>query len=139
MKKVDIESVKTVLSRSDIGATKAAQIIEDIVCEASAHGDEREPVVKKQSVIVLGASSLKTDNPIGWVVQIPEDENPSEALSLIAKCAQDFNLSPSGRRVPLKTVADVMEFCRASICKQNNLWIKTKEPVLAIVAENKLG
>ena len=71
-------------------------------------------------------------------MQIPEDDNPALALGRIHKGAFDFNRTPKGRRLPLRTVAEACEFCSAKIFKEHKIWIKTKEPVLIVRSDNKI-
>jgi len=140
MAKVDLDLVKMVLSRAKLDARTVAQILEDINFEAKAADDEpKEPLVKKQFVVVVsdphGKFSQGTDY-VGWVVQIPEEENPADAVERICKGAFDFNASPKGRRMPLKTIAEACEFGSAKLFKQHAVWIKTKEPVLIVPTNN---
>ena len=142
MAKIDLELVKVVLQRSELDAKKIAQIIEDITFESKAQEaeKEKEPQVKKQYVVVVSDPYGKfTDaDYTGWVVQIPEDENPATALESLHKGVYDFNISPKGRRLPIKTVAEACEFGSAKIYKEHKIWIKTKEPVLIVRSDNKI-
>ena len=142
MAKVDLELVKMVLQRADLDAQKITQIIEDINFESKSKeaDEEKEPPVKKQFVVLVSDPYGKfTDmDYTGWVVQIPEDENPATALERLHKGAYDFNLSPKGRRMPLKTIAEACEFGSAKIYKEHKVWVKTKEPVLIVRTNNKI-
>lgn len=142
MAKIDLELVKVVLQRSELDAKKIAQIIEDITFESKAQEaeKEKEPQVKKQYVVVVSDPYGKfTDaDYTGWVVQIPEDENPATALERIHLGSYDYNLTPKGRRMPLKTIAEACEFGSAKIFKEHKVWIKTKEPVLIVRTNNKI-
>ncbi len=142
MAKIDIDLVKAVLQRSDIDAQKIAQIIEDITFESkAAEADkEKEPAVKKQFVVVVSDPYGKfTDaDYTGWVVQIPEDDSPMSVLERLHKGAYDYNITPKGRRMPLKTIAEACEFGSAKIYKEHKIWVKTKEPVLIVRTNNKI-
>lgn len=143
MAKVDLELVKIVLQRAELDARKVAQIIEDINFENSADdGEEKAPAIKKQFAVIVsdphGEIAALGKDFTGWVVQIPEDDNPAEASGRIQLAALDFNLTPKGRRFPLKTVAEACEFCGAKIFKEHKLWVKTREPVLVVLTNNKL-
>lgn len=109
--------------------------------ERSKQDDEKEPSVRKQYVFVLsdphGAFKGDTDY-VGWVVQIPEDENPATALEKLHAGAYDFNRSSKGRRYPVKTVAEACEFGSAKLFKEQKVWVKTKEPVLVVRTDNKI-
>ncbi len=144
MPKVDIELVRMVLQRAEINAGKIAQILDDIKFESmeNAKKEDREPPVKKQFVVILsdpyGKVAATGFEYAAWVVQIPEDENPASALGRIHEGAYDFNVSPKGRKMPLKTVAEACEFGSAKINKEHKLWIKTKEPVLVVTTSGKI-
>lgn len=72
------------------------------------------------------------------MVQIPEDDAPQTAISKINQASSDFNLTPKGRRMPLKTVAEFFEFGSQKINKESKLWVKTKEPVLVCLTNGKI-
>ena len=130
MAKIDIDLVKAVLQRSDIDAQKIAQIIEDITFESkAAEADkEKEPAVKKQFVVVVS-------DPYG---KFTEDDSPMSVLERLHKGAYDYNITPKGRRMPLKTIAEACEFGSAKIYKEHKIWVKTKEPVLIVRTNNKI-
>lgn len=143
MAKVDIELVKIVLERAELGARKTAQIIEDITFEAQAHkgAEDKEPPVKKQYVVFLSDPDGALRSPrdlVGWVAQIPEDAEPDGAEERLYAAARDFNLTPKGLRMPLKTVAEACEFGSAKINKEHGLWIRSKEPVPVVPVFNKI-
>ena len=142
--KVDIDLVKLALQRLKVPVYDTATIIQEIVTEAKAaeaEKGEKEPAVKKQFVFLLSDpyGKFKGDTDFtGWVVQIPEDDNPITALEKLHLGAYDFNRSAKGKRYPVKTVAEACEFGAAKIFKEQKIWIKTKEPVLVVRTNNKL-
>lgn len=143
MAKVDIELVKIVLQRAELDARKTAQIIEDLAFEAEAHkgAEDKEPPCKKQYVVFLSDPDGAHRSPrdlVGWVAQIPEDAEPDGAEERLYAAARDFNLTPRGLRMPLKTVAAACEFGSAKINKEHGLWIRSKEPVPIIPVFNKI-
>lgn len=144
MAKVDIELVEMVLQRADLGAQKTSQIMEDIKFESKQKDNdgEKEPAAKKQFVIVVNDPYGKIGETgfeyQGWVVQIPEDDAPQTVIAKINQASSDFNLTPKGRRMPLKTVAEFFEFGSQKINKESKLWVKTKEPVLVCLTNGKI-
>ncbi len=143
MAKVDIELVKIVLQRAELDARKTAQIIEDLAFEAEAHKgvEDKEPPCKKQFVVFLSDPEGAHRSPrdlVGWVAQIPEDDEPDGAEERLYAAARDFNLTPKGLRMPLKTVAEACEFGSAKINKEHGLWIRSKEPVPVVPVFNKI-
>lgn len=141
MAKVDIELVKRVLSRSLEDIRKVSEIIEELSLEAAAIEDEpKPPPVKKQYVILVSDPNdeLKGRDFTGWVLQIPEDDSPVVAEERLIRSAYEFNVTPKGRRLPARTIAEVCEAVPSKILKEQNVWVKTKEPVLVLKTRNKV-
>lgn len=145
MAKFDAELVKMVAKRQPEWTEEQINLfLEDLSFEARAaeNAEEKTPAVKKQFVIVVsdphGEIAALGKDFTGWVVQIPEDDNPALALGRIHKGAFDFNRTPKGRRLPLRTVAEACEFGSAKIYKEHKVWVKTKEPVLVVLSDNKI-
>lgn len=143
MAKVDIELVKVVLQRAELDAQKTAQIMDDLAFEAQAlkGAEDKEPPCKKQFVVFLNDPNGLLRSPrdlIGWVAQIPEDDEPDGAEERLYAAARDYNLTPKGRRMPLTTVAEACEFGSAKINKEHGLWIRSKEPVLVVPVLNRI-
>lgn len=142
MAKVDMELVKMVLQRNDLDLRMVAQILEDLQNEVSnAVDEEKPPAVKKQFVImlsdpkdVLGDAADIT----GWVLQIPEEDSPFVAEERLCKAAYGFNQSPKGRRMPVRTIAEVCEVVGSKFLKEEKVWVKTKEPVFAVRTNNTI-
>lgn len=141
MSKVDIELVKMVLNRNEPDIRKVSAIIEEINNEMNVVEDEEKiPAVKKQFVILVSDPKGELDGKdfVGWVLQIPEDDSPFATEERIIRSAYEFNITPKGRRLPVKTVAEVCEHVGTKITKEQNLWIKTKEPVYVIRTGGKV-
>lgn len=144
MAKVDLELVKLVAQRlPNITDEQIARLIDELIFEAqAADAEEKTPAVKKQFVVIVsdphGEIAALGKDFTGWVVQIPEDDNPALALGRIHKGAFDFNRTPKGQRLPLRTVAEACEFCSAKIFKEHKVWVKTKTPVLVVLSDNKI-
>lgn len=143
-KKIDIKLVEMVLRRAKLTEVQQEQILEDIRFESKQVADEdREPPEKKQFVVILNDPYGKLPKTgfefSGWAVQIPEDDDPHSAIRKLTYGAYDFNQTPKGKRMPLKTIAEACEFGSVKIFKEHKIWIKTKEPVLIIPTNNKLA
>ena len=142
-KKVDIDLVKMVLRRARLTAVQQEQILEDIRFESNqVVGEDREPPEKKQFVVILNDPYGKLEDAgvefSGWVVQIPEDADPHSAPRRLYGGAYDFNQTPKGRKMPLKTIDEAVRFGSPKIYKEHKIWMKTKESVLIIPANGKL-
>ena len=142
MAKVDIELAASVAAQKLNPSDKELNaFVRELRERAEAQKAEKEPTVKKQFVFILSdpQGKFKGDTDyVGWVVQIPEDENPATALEKLHLAAYDFNRSAKGRRYPVGTVAEACEFGSQKIFKEHKLWVKSKEPVLVVRTNNKL-
>ena len=143
MAKVKVEVVKMALQRNEPDPRKVAAIMEDLEAEILAEEEERAmrpPPVKKQFVVLISDPEglLRARDFVGWVIQIPEEESPLGAPERIARAAYEFNASPRGRRLPVQTVGETMEVVSASIFKDQDVWVKTKTPILIVQTGNKI-
>lgn len=142
MAKVDLELVKMILQRNDLELRLVSQIIEDLNLEMKNQVDEDEklPVVKKQFVILVSDpnNELKDKNFTGWVLQIPEEDSPYVTQERLIRAAYEFNSTPKGRRMPVKSIGEVCEVVPARILKEQKVYVKTKEPVLILSTDNSV-
>ena len=144
MAKIDIELVEMVLKRTSLTELQQLQILEDLKFESKqVVGDDREPPEKKQFVVILNDPYGKLPKTgfefSGWVVQIPEDDDPHSALEKLHCAAHDFNQTPKGRRMPIKTITEACEFGSAKLFKERKIWVRTKEPVLVLPTNGKIA
>ena len=141
MPKVDLELVKMILQRNELDIRLVSQIIEDINAEvATAEDEEKVPPVKKQFLFMVSdpKGELEGKDFVGWVLQIPEDDSPYTAEERLVKSAYEFNITPKGRRMPVKTISEVCEHVGGRITKEQGVWIKTKEPVYVLRTGGKV-
>ena len=142
MAKVDIALVAHVAQQKLNPSSKELDaFLTELSQRAEEMKPEREAAVKKQFVFLLSdpKGKFKGDTDYtGWVVQIPEDDNPATALEKLHLGAYDFNRSAKGRRYPLGNVAEACEFGSAKIFKEHKIWVKSKEPVLVVRTDGKL-
>ena len=146
MAKVDYDIIRSAVRVADVDDSKARRIfaaIDDMLTQEELARADKEPAGKKQFVVIVNDPYGKIPETgfeySGWVMQIPEDADPRSALVKLAYGAYDFNATPKGRRMPLKTIAEAARFGSAKIYKEHKLWIKTKEPVLVIPTDGKIG
>jgi len=144
MPKIDIELVEEVLKHNELDQSTVERIIRDLarVAERAAEeaAAEREPPVKKQ--FVVGLSDPRGEVPdidlIGWVFQIPETDNPGSTLDRLIRAAHHYNLSPRGRKHPVKSIGEACEVVTAKYLKEQNVAVKTKLPVTILKTDNVL-
>ncbi|OHE73887.1 MAG: hypothetical protein A2Y14_03370 [Verrucomicrobia bacterium GWF2_51_19] len=141
MAKVDIELVKRVMERNQVDTKVMLQVIEDIHMEMDNQPDEEgEKPVKKQFVFLASDphGELEGKDLIGWVLQIPEEDSPGLTEERLFRSAYEFNMTKKGRKLPVRTIAEVCENVSQKISKEQKVWIKTKEPVLLLRTSNKV-
>jgi hypothetical protein len=140
MPKVATELVQRVLQRNELDIRLVSQIMEDLKDGAAAEEEEKVPPVKKQFVILVSDphGELEGKDFVGWVLQIPEDESPMTTEDRLVRSAYEFNITPKGRRLPVKTIPEVCEHVPARITKEAGIWIKTKEPVYVLRTGGKV-
>lgn len=143
MAKVDIDLVKFVLQRNELPSRTIAHILEEISQEVAALSEQeaKPPPVKKQFVPLVSDPKGKLAEAgdfAAWVVQIPEEEPPQSAIDRIVKASYAYNLSPKGRRIPVKTIGEACEAVQPKFLKEEQVWVKTKEPVLLVKTDNQI-
>jgi len=143
MPKVDLELVKMILQRNELDIRLVSQILEDINTETKANEDVDDsagPPVKKQFVVLVSdpKGELEGKDFVGWVLQIPEDDSPMSTEERLIKAAYEFNMSKKGRKMPVKTIAEVCEHVSGIFTKEQGVWPKTKEPVYILRTGGKI-
>ncbi|MBN2069126.1 MAG: hypothetical protein JW739_05765 [Opitutales bacterium] len=143
MAKVDLELVKMILQRNELDVRTVSQIVEDIETEAKAMEDENPklPPVKKQFVFMISdpKGELPDKDFTGWVLQIQEQDSPYVVEERLQGSAYDFNVTPKGRKMPVRSIAEVCEVVPARILTEHSIWVKTKEPVYVLKTDNKIS
>jgi len=142
MAKVDQELVKMILQRNELDVRTVSQIMEDIENESKAmlEDNPKPPPVKKQFVFIISDPNgeLPDKDFTGWVLQLPEEDSPYAAEERLQRSAYEFNVTPKGRKLPVKSIAEVCEVVPARILKEQNIWVKTKEPVYVLKTKNQI-
>ena len=116
---------KLVITSYSIHYTKLYEIINEIQEEVriQSESEEKPPPVKKQFVILVSdpAGELEGKDFTGWVLQIPEEDSPYVTEERLTRAAYDFNVTPKGRRYPVKTIAESCEVVSARIHKEHKV------------------
>ena len=144
MAKIDVEKLKHILRRNESDIQKINDILKDIAIELQneqAEKEARPPLVKKQFITLIADNEceLVDKDFASWVLQIPVEANPKAVIAKIHRSAYTYNASPKGRRFPVKSIGETLELVSAKIFKENELWVKTKIPVLAVSCNNQIS
>lgn len=142
MAKVDLDLVKAILKRNDLDTRMIGSIIEDIQQELKMLQEENPPALrqKKQFAIMVSDPEgiLPKTDLTGWILQLPEEDPPYVAEERITRAAYEFNQTPKGRRLPVKSIGEACEAVPPRLLKEQNVWVKTKEPVLVLRTNNQI-
>jgi hypothetical protein len=144
MAKVDLEIVAEVLKENELDPATVDRIVRQLAHAAEKAAEEaaaeREPVTRKQWVIVLSDphDELPDEDMVGWVLQIPENDSPATAVERVVKAAHAFNATRRGRKNPARSIAEACEVVGAKFLKEQNVAVKTKLPVTALKSDNVL-
>ena len=139
MAKIEINKVAEILKRNEIDPVLLRTIVEELNIIAQPEADvEKPPPMKKQWCILISdpEGELPEHDFTGWVLQIPENESVLTTQERILRGAYEFNTSKRGRMLPVETIGDAIENVQAKYFKENNLWVKTKTPVLMLRTDN---
>lgn len=143
MPKIDIETLKFILQRNEPDTRKIAEIMQEVELELKAEEEERAlrpPPVKKQNVMLVSDPDgiLQEKDLVGWIAQIPEDDDIATTASRIHSAAYEYNATPKGIRMPVETIGEACEVIQAKLFKEQNIWIKSKTPLLILAVDNAI-
>lgn len=144
MAKIDLEIVKRILKRADLESSVVSEILGELQSaaeDAASDGNEPKTVPEKKQFIIVVADNdglLTGKELVGWVLQLPEEEDMTSVSERLLKTAKAFNLSKKGRKHPVETLGELCEYVPARVFKEQKLFLKTKTPVLVVPMTNAL-
>ncbi|WP_043588966.1 hypothetical protein [Geminisphaera colitermitum] len=142
MSKIEISTVAKIITTIIPEPAITKPILEAINEAAAAKADNEEtpPPVKKQWCILISdpEGTLPENDLVGWVLQIPENESVLTTQERIHRAAYEFNTTKKGRMLPAEKMGDAIENIPAKHFKEQQVWIKSKTPVLMLRTDNKI-
>ena len=142
MPKIDTNKVAEIVKKNVEDSSIVRQIVEEMNLIVQPEVDEEKPpALKKQYVILISDPQGRLPEGfdfVGWVVQVPENESVLTATERIHRAAYEFNTTKKGRLMPAKTVGETLEHVPAKHFKEQDVWVKTKVPVLVVVTDNEI-
>ena len=136
-----INEILDLLSNATVAVDEAAKTEEEAVdvSEETGNDEEGEPKPKQQFVILVSdTNGIINKDLVGWVLQIPENDDVATVLDSIKSGAYNFNASKKGQKYPVSSIGQAIANVPNKFFKTNNLKIKTKEPVQIITTNNVL-
>jgi hypothetical protein len=135
----EIDQVLALLSEStvQVDETKPAEP------ESAEDSDESEedgtPKPKFQNVILVSdPKGIINEDLVGWILQMPEDEDLQDITENLKKAAYNFNASKKGNKYPVTSIGSAIEAVPNKFLKPYNIKRKTKEPVFIVTTDNVL-
>ena len=142
MSKIEINKVAEILKRNKAEPELLRAVVQEMNVLVMRAEDEADatPHIKKQFVILVSDPEARFPKHdfAGWVLQIPEEDSPVTTQDRINRAVYDFNASKKGRRLPAKTVGEALENVPAKLFKDQEVWVKTKTPVLVLTTNNEI-
>lgn len=144
MNKIPIEIIAEALNSQNLDSEMISRVMTDIAHMAKVvqnqENAQRQPPVKKQFVIIVSdpVGLIEPIDLVGWVVQIPEDESPHNALRNAIAAANNFNVSKKGRKYPVRSIPEMFEAVSPKFMKDCGVFVKTKLPVSILPTDNVL-
>ncbi|RRJ95135.1 hypothetical protein Ga0100231_013300 [Opitutaceae bacterium TAV4] len=141
MPKIEVNKVAEILKRNELEPAVMRAIIEEMNALTQPEVDEEKPPpVKKQWCILISdpEGTLPENDLTGWVLQIPENESVLTTQERIHKAAYEFNTTKKGRMLPAETMGDAIENIPAKHFKEQQVWVKSKTPVLMLRTDNEI-
>ena len=134
-----IEDVLNLL-REAIGAVDETKLVDSEPVDSSDENEEDgAPKMKFQNVILVSdPKGIINEDLVGWIFQMPEDEDFRDIAAGIKKAAYNFNASKKGNKYPVTTIGSAIEALPNKFFKPYNIKRKTKEPVFIVTTDNVL-
>lgn len=146
MPKVDVDIIADVLINNQFEPDVISKLLQEIENQQEIVAEEekatREPPVKKQWVIVVSdprGTLPEGEDYVGFVAQIPEDEDVATTTDRLEKAAFEFNISKKGRKNPVKTLSEACQAVGTKFTKEQDIFIKTKLPVTVLRTDDKIA
>ena len=135
-----INEILDLLSNATVAVDEVAKAEEGVdPAEETGNDEEGEPKPKQQFVMLVSdTTGIITKDLVGWVLQIPEDNDVATVIDSIKTGAYNFNASKKGQKYPVSSIGQAITNVPNKFFKTNNLKIKTKEPIQIITTNNVL-
>lgn len=135
----EIEKVLNLLAQETVKVDETTPPEEAISTTTETDSGDETPKVKNQFVVVISdPNQTISSDLVGWVLQMPEDDDISTVLDSIKKGAYNFNASRKGNKYPVKSIGEALNAVPSKFFKPYAVKVKTKEPIYVVVTDNVL-
>lgn len=139
--KLTITQVAEVVNKNEPDPEIRSRIMEGIKLAVQPDdGKEKEPAVKKQFVVLVSdpEGRMPKCDLVAWVLQIPENESVATTEDRLIAAGYRFNGTRKGQLFPVKTIGEAIENLPSYFFKEQDVWVKTKTPVLVLRTSNAI-
>lgn len=141
--KCSIEDVEVALKDAQIDNQKINEVVESIQEMLAAQKAEKEAREKrsKNKFVILSSVTMEDQDIIdtpSWIVQVEESFDHNKIVETIKLAYNDFKNSGKKRAEKVDSVGTALLYTPKKFFKDRGLIVKTKEPVLIQVTDNKL-
>jgi hypothetical protein len=136
-----INEIIDLLSNNTVAVDETAATVDEGIAasEETGRDEEGEPKPKQQFVILVSdTNKIINKDLVGWVLQIPEDQDVATVVDSIKKSSYNFNASKKGQKYPVTSIGQAIANVPNKFFKPANLKVKTKEPVYVLTTDNIL-
>jgi hypothetical protein len=99
---------------------------------------EKKEKVPKKWVILITKESLDEKEPVGFVLQIPEQLPAKEIGPRLRETADEYNGTKKGRKNPVRSIGEIFQYVAPKYFTAGRLWKKTKEAAEVVILSNRL-
>lgn len=146
MSKISIDEVQSVLLKQSIPKEQVVAVVKELSQivqeEAAQRQASAEPKTKNEYTIVLSDpnNDLAGKEFTGWAIQIKAGEDAGTILTRVANATKSYNVNTrAGKKNPIKTFGEALMHVKRKFFKEQDILVKTKEPVRIVVTDNKLA
>ena len=138
MKKVDLDTVESVLTDHIQDPKSRLQIVKDIEAHIEANKTPPSPKTKSKFLGVAVTDNKEFENVPLFIVQVPEGKDHTQVLDDLKTASINYNGSKKGSNHPVKTFGEAFENVTRKYFKEHEIQVKTKESILILTTENEL-
>jgi len=142
MPKIEVNTVAEICKRNEVESEKLRAIVEEMNLLVQPEVDEEKPPAQKKQFVILVSDPEgrlpESFDFAGWVLQIEESESVLTTQERINRAVYEFNTTRKGRLMPASTIGDALENIPVKHFKEQNVWVKTKTPVLVLRTNNEI-
>ena len=131
-----LDDIEDVLRKRKLDLAVIKQVVSDLKEVEEENKSERGgvPKLKNQFVIVVkGDESMRDKTLCGWVLQIPEGDDIAHTLPRLKRAALATYAAQKRKKNRIDTVEAAMRYSKRKFTKAENVHVKTKEFVQAVV------